>query len=191
MHCSSCGAKLTESDQFCYRCGASITPTDAAAPKPAPTATQVPPPTTPVYTGDVFSYAGFWKRFAAWILDGLILFAIGLALSFAFDLVYFLTPIPFLWYVILSDFLIGLFTGLLYYSIFESSSHQATPGKMALGIIVTDIAGQRISFGRAVARDLSKIISVLTLGIGYLIIGFTDEKRGLHDYIAGTLVINK
>ncbi len=62
---------------------------------------------------------------------------------------------------------------------------------MALGIIVTDIAGQRISFGRAVARDLSKILSVLTLGIGYLIIGFTEEKRGLHDYIAGTLVINK
>ncbi|MFW9984627.1 MAG: RDD family protein [Candidatus Odinarchaeota archaeon] len=191
MHCSNCGAKLTESDQFCYRCGAPITPTDAAAPKPAPAATQVPPPTTPAYPGEVFSYAGFWKRFAAWLLDGLILFAIGLAIGFAFDLVYFLTPIPFLWYVIISDFLLGIFTSLLYYSIFESSSHQATPGKMALGIIVTDIAGQRISFGRAVARDLSKIISVLTLGIGYLMIGFTDEKRGLHDYIAGTLVINK
>jgi len=191
MHCSSCGAKLTDEDQYCYRCGAPVTPSDTAAPRPAPRAPHVPPPTTPVYPGDVFSYAGFWKRFAAWILDGLILFAIGLAVSFAFDFMYFLTPIPFLWYVILSDFLLGIFTSLLYYSIFESSSHQATPGKMALGIIVTDIAGQRISFGRAVGRDLSKILSVLTLGIGYLMIGFTEEKRGLHDYIAGTLVINK
>ncbi|MFX1342016.1 MAG: RDD family protein [Promethearchaeota archaeon] len=191
MHCSSCGAKLTDEDQYCYRCGAPVTRSDVAAPRPVPGAPHVPPPTTPVYPSDVFSYAGFWKRFAAWILDGLILFAIGLAVSFAFDFLYFLTPIPFLWYVIISDFLLGIFTSLLYYSIFESSSHQATPGKMALGIIVTDIAGQRISFGRAVARDLSKIISVLTLGIGYLIIGFTEEKRGLHDYIAGTLVINK
>lgn len=191
MHCSSCGAKLTESDQFCYRCGAPFTPTDAAAPKPAPAATQVPPSATPTYTGDVFSYGGFWKRFAAWLLDAIILAIIGLAISFAFDLVYFLIPVPFLWYVIISDFLLGIFISLLYYSIFESSSHQATPGKMALGIIVTDIAGQRISFGRAVGRDLSKILNVFTLGIGYLIIGFTDEKRGLHDYIAGTLVINK
>lgn len=191
MHCSNCGAKLNEEDQYCYRCGAPVTPIDAAASKPAFAATKVPPPTTPVYTGDIFSYAGFWKRFAAWLLDVIILSFIGLAVSFAFDFVYFLTPIPFLWYVIISDFLIGIFMSTLYYSIFESSSHQATPGKMALGIIVTDIAGQRISFGRAVGRDLSKILSVLTLGIGYLIIGFTDEKRGLHDYIAGTLVINK
>ena len=191
MHCSHCGAKLTEADQYCYRCGAPVTPIDVAAPKPTPVATQVPPPTTPAYAGDIFSYAGFWKRFAAWLLDVIILFFIGLAVGYAFDFVYFLTPIPFLWYVIISDFLIGIFTSLLYYSIFESSIHQATPGKMALGIIVTDIAGQRISFGRAVGRDLSKIISWLTLGIGFLIIGFTDEKRGLHDYIAGTLVINK
>jgi len=191
MHCSSCGAKLTESDQFCYRCGAPITPTDAAAPKPAPAATQVPPPATPTYTGDIFSYAGFWKRFAAWLLDAIILMVIGLVIGFAFDIGFFLIPYSFLWYVIISDYLLGIFISLLYYSIFESSSHQATPGKMALGIIVTDIAGQRISFGRAVGRDLSKILNVFTLGIGYLIIGFTDEKRGLHDYIAGTLVINK
>ncbi len=191
MHCTSCGAKLTESDQYCYRCGTPVTPTDATTPKPVPAASQVPLPTTPAYPGDIFSYAGFWKRFAAWLLDAIILFFIGLAVSLAFEFAYFLTPIPFLWYVIISDFLLGIFTSLLYYSIFESSSYQATPGKMALGIIVTDIAGQRISFGRAVARDLSKILSVLTLGIGYLIIGFTEEKRGLHDYIAGTLVINK
>jgi uncharacterized RDD family membrane protein YckC len=191
MHCSSCGAKLTESDQFCYRCGAAITPTDVAAPKPAPTASQVPPPATPTYTGDVFSYAGFWKRFAAWLLDAIILFVIGLAIDLAFDFLYYLVSFPFIVYAVISYSLLVFFTSLLYYSIFESSSHQATPGKMALGIIVTDIAGQRISFGRAVGRDLSKIISILTLGIGYLIVGFTDEKRGLHDYIAGTLVINK
>jgi uncharacterized RDD family membrane protein YckC len=91
---------------------------------------------------------------------------------------------------LLSTFLTTVI-GWIYFWFFESSSHQATPGKMALGIIVTDLNGSRISLGRAAARDLSKILSALTLGIGFLMIGFTDEKRGLHDYIAGTLVVKK
>jgi uncharacterized RDD family membrane protein YckC len=62
---------------------------------------------------------------------------------------------------------------------------------MALRIIVTDLNGSRISLGRAAARDRSKILSMLTIGIGFIMIGFTEEKRGLHDYIAGTLVIKK
>ncbi len=62
---------------------------------------------------------------------------------------------------------------------------------MALGIVVTDIDGNRISFGRANARFWSKIISGMILGIGFLMAAFTEKKQGLHDMIAGTLVIKK
>jgi uncharacterized RDD family membrane protein YckC len=79
----------------------------------------------------------------------------------------------------------------LYFTIFESSSLQATPGKMALGIIVTDLSGNRISFARANGRYWGKILSGLTLGIGYIMAGFTRKKQALHDIMAGTLVVKK
>jgi uncharacterized RDD family membrane protein YckC len=71
----------------------------------------------------------------------------------------------------------------------ESSGSQATVGKMMCGLRVTDTQGQRISFGRATGRYFAKILSALTLFIGYLMVGWTRQKRGLHDFIAGTLVI--
>jgi uncharacterized RDD family membrane protein YckC len=79
----------------------------------------------------------------------------------------------------------------LYFSLMESSAKQATLGKMALGIIVTDGSYNRISFGRATGRFFAKLISNITICIGYIIIAFTSQKQGLHDIIAGTLVIIK
>ena len=76
----------------------------------------------------------------------------------------------------------------LYFTLLESSSWQATLGKKALGLYVTDERWQRLSFGRANGRYWSKLISVLVLGIGFLMVGFTERKQGLHDKIAGTLV---
>jgi len=73
----------------------------------------------------------------------------------------------------------------------ESSDKQATMGKMALGIIVTDLEGNRVSFGRATGRYFAKILSALILLIGYMMTGFTQKKQALHDMIAGTLVILK
>ena len=70
----------------------------------------------------------------------------------------------------------------------ESSSTQATLGKMAMSIVVTDISGNRVSFGRATGRHFAKIISAIILYIGYLMIAFTEKKQGLHDIIADTLV---
>ena len=72
----------------------------------------------------------------------------------------------------------------------ESSEKQATLGKMALGIKVTDGQGQRITFGRATGRFFAKIISRLPLCIGFIIAGFTARKQALHDMIADTLVVN-
>jgi len=89
--------------------------------------------------------------------------------------------------------LIMLTTALnwLYYSLMESSERQATLGKMAVGIKVTDMNGNRISFLNATGRYFGTILSGLILGIGYIMIIFTEKKQGLHDIMAGTLVVRK
>ncbi len=79
----------------------------------------------------------------------------------------------------------------LYFAAFESSRWQATPGKKLLGLAVTDMAGNRISFARASGRYFAKIVSFLTLLMGFVMIGFTQKKQGLHDMIAGCLVVKK
>jgi len=79
----------------------------------------------------------------------------------------------------------------LYYTLMESSSRQATVGKLALGMIVTDLDGNRISFGRANGRFWGKILSGLTLYIGFILAGFTERKQALHDMLAGCLVVKK
>lgn len=77
----------------------------------------------------------------------------------------------------------------LYYALMESSQRQATLGKLAAGIKVTDVNGNRISFLQATGRYFAKILSGLMFGIGYLMIIFTEKKQGLHDILAGTLVV--
>ena len=76
----------------------------------------------------------------------------------------------------------------LYYTLMESSAKQATLGKMACGLVVVDVHGRRISFGRATGRYFAKIISGLVCCIGYIVIGSDERKRGWHDSIAKTLV---
>ncbi len=87
--------------------------------------------------------------------------------------------------------LIEIITPWLYFSLLESSPKQATAGKMAIGIIVTDLQGNRISFGRATGRYFAKIVSAIIIFIGYIMAGFTQKKQALHDMISGCLVINK
>jgi uncharacterized RDD family membrane protein YckC len=81
--------------------------------------------------------------------------------------------------------------GWLYFALMESSSHQATLGKMALGIRVTDLQGGRLTFGRATARFFGKIVSGLICYIGFIMAAFTERKQALHDMIAGTLVVRQ
>lgn len=137
-----------------------------------------------------FSYAGFWKRFAASIVDSFIEILIGLVVGFIFGLWYGFsfgtaTGAEFFGYII------GILAGWIYFAAMESSSRQATFGKLALGIIVTDLDGDRISFPRATGRYFAKFLSFLILGIGFLMAGFTKKKQALHDIIAECLVINK
>lgn len=126
-------------------------------------------------------YAGFWRRAAAYLLDIVLLAAI-FALFFGIDLGAgrhgALTAAAF-----------GVVVAWLYFAGMESSKEQATLGKMALRIRVTDLDGARIGFARATGRLFAKILSALILYIGFLMVAFTARKQGLHDMLAGTLVL--
>jgi uncharacterized RDD family membrane protein YckC len=78
----------------------------------------------------------------------------------------------------------------LYFGLMTSSSKQATLGKMAMGLIVTDVRGERISFARASVRFFASLLSAMTT-VGYLIQPFTDKRQALHDVIAETLVVRQ
>jgi uncharacterized RDD family membrane protein YckC len=80
--------------------------------------------------------------------------------------------------------------GWLYFAILETMK-QATPGKMIVGIKVTDMNGTPITFGRATGRYFAKIISSLTFGVGYIMAAFTQQKQALHDIISGCLVVDR
>ena len=71
----------------------------------------------------------------------------------------------------------------------QRSPWQATLGKKAIGIQVTDLDGERISLARALGRYFAKILSGLILYVGFFMAGWTRRKQGLHDMVAGTLVV--
>lgn len=138
-------------------------------------------------------YAGFWKRFLAFFLDNLIVNTIAsviVQISMAGLLKEDISSSA----VIMGIVFASLFSWaiyLLYWAIFESSSLQATPGKMALGIKVTDMNGERLTFARAFGRNLAKFVSGLTLNVGYVMAGYTVRRQALHDKMANCLVVSK
>lgn len=123
-------------------------------------------------------YAGFWRRGAASLIDGILLFIPNIAVTFGMQGKPVLAS------------LITIAISCLYFAGCHGSPMQATPGKKAFGIKVTGLEGERISYGRAIGRYFATWISSIILGIGYLMAAFTDRKRALHDMIAGTLVVN-
>ena len=143
-------------------------------------------------------YAGFWRRLGAYVIDsvifsvvttiiGNIVISIMVAVSAG-------NPEPNLGLgaiVVLIMTIVSYLLFGLYYVLFESSKIQATPGKMALGLKVTDLHGKRLSFGRASARYFAKIVSVLAVYVGFMMIGWTEKKQGLHDMIVGSLVVKE
>jgi uncharacterized RDD family membrane protein YckC len=140
------------------------------------------------------AFAGFWRRLLAFGIDYVFLCGVELALAAA---VYVVAPTS------LSAIQGGSLQAIeevgpvmsaitwAYFGIFESSPARATLGKMALGLYVGDIHGDPITFRRAVWRNWLKALSWLTLGTGYVLAGFTPRKQGLHDLLAGTLVLRK
>ena len=141
------------------------------------------------------NYAGFWKRFGAILIDTIIIipisFIIGFVIGFAF-IVAGMDPeslaepsIQFIFNII------GFIISWVYFALMECSRTQGTLGKMALGIKVTDLEGNQISFAKATGRYFDKLISSIILGVGYIMVAFTERKQGLHDMMAGCLVVNK
>ena len=87
------------------------------------------------------------------------------------------------------DSILSLVVWWVYFAVLHSSKWQASIGKKAVGLKVVDENGNRISFGRATGRYFAEFLSALILGIGYMMVGWTKKKQGLHDMIAGTFVI--
>lgn len=119
------------------------------------------------------NYASFLDRFLASFIDGIVLYIISALIGFAVGL--FLGIVGLTEGVENIGRLLGIIIGWLYYALSESSPKQATLGKQAMKITVTDIDGNRISFARATGRYFSKIISTITLLIGYLMAAFTNN----------------
>ena len=139
------------------------------------------------------AYAGFWLRVVAYLIDSLIL---GIFLG-----IVVLMPLmaqagipadnPWVLFTGSSRQILGInllmtMAGWLYWAGLESSAWQATPGKRALGLQVTDLDGRRVSLARASGRHFGKLIIV-----GCILAAFTPRKQALHDILAKCLVLRK
>jgi len=204
MYCSKCGAVVAEGTAFCAACGQpspGIGVAAVATPVGMPIGVQVAARTPVVY-------AGFWLRFVALIIDSIVLWVAGAIIMFplmgAMGIGAMLRGmngpygpgmgpaqmVPFI-SMIFRFIFISAVLRWLYYALLENSSWQATLGKKALGLEVTDMDGRRIGFGRATGRTFGKIISAFILYIGFIMAGFTEKKQALHDMMAACLVIRK
>ena len=169
--CSGCGAAIPEGSQFCPSCGQRV----GVSPPAWSGATDVEIATT-------YTYAGFWLRFVATIIDLIIVSVVS----------------AFIGAIIAGgddtgtvSATLNLFGDWLYCALMESSKFQGTVGKLVLGLIVTDDQYRPISFGRATWRYLGHFLSTIILGIGFLMAAVTTRKQCLHDIMAGTLVVKK
>lgn len=147
--------------------------------------------TDPAHELPDVEYAGFWRRFGAYIIDSVILAVVYQILTIITNID---TGSEFAGpqspeEILFSLVLIAI--SWLYFALLESSEKQATFGKMALGMQVTDDEGKRISFAKATGRFFGKIISGMILMIGYLMIIWTEKKQALHDKMVRTLVIKQ
>lgn len=215
MFCSKCGYVIAEGMAFCTACGqatgrpygesAAAGSFRSAPPMPSPAilhAAQV------VVTATAPRYAGFWLRFVAYLIDAVIvdivLFGIIILGILAFGGMALVrgmqtgmdsndpATVAMFFVIIGSVLLATLAATWVYYACLESSRHQGTLGKMALGLTVTDMEARRVTFGRASGRFFAKIVTgLIPFAIGYIMAGFTQKKQALHDMIASCLVLKK
>jgi len=129
-------------------------------------------------------FGGFWLRFLAFVVDSAIVFLImalivaGGAAALGAEGVFLATAIAWLF-------------GFLYWPVTQASRLQATLGKALLGMRVTGYQGNRLSFLRALGRELAKILSGAVFLLGYVVAAFTARKQSLHDLVASTLVVRE
>jgi uncharacterized RDD family membrane protein YckC len=188
------------------RCGAPLQQSIGGAPVESAPVYGVPPEAATGFGPSTFvpRYAGFWLRFAAALLDAILVFVITLVIFIPLGIVLGIVgaagalsggetdvakliegPLMALNYVV------SILLQWLYEAGLTASAKQATLGKLALGIKVTDLDGKRISFGRASGRHFAKYLSTIILLVGYLMQPFTQKKQALHDILAATLVVKQ
>lgn len=138
----------------------------------------------------LFHYAGFWIRFIAYIIDSIFLQAARFLITIPFGLEGFFRPLrPGIWNLYFSSAsLVGMVMGIAYYVVFWTQ-YQATPGKMVFGLKVVNTEGGTISTGQAIGRYFAYILDSIIIFIGFMMIGWDEQKRALHDRLCGTRVI--
>jgi uncharacterized RDD family membrane protein YckC len=182
MQCPQCNTLNMNNANFCGTCGRNLT-----------VVTNSPV----IYR----TYSGFWKRFGAYVIDSILLSIVsGICITIMAVVLggamvvsagfHDLTSIAYGLGMAFSIILFSTLVNWLYYTLMESSSQQATLGKLALGMVVIDEFGGRISFARANGRYWSKILSAMFLWLGYIMAAFTEKKQALHDLIATTFVVD-
>lgn len=142
-------------------------------------------------------YAGFWKRFAAWFIDSVVIGLASLVIAVPVGLIVALAPAEGIDSMLDSrafDMLGQVVSWVLsawYFGWMYSSSHQASLGKMAVGIKVVRGNGEALAFWRGFWRTFAQLLSGLTLMIGYIMAAFTERRQALHDLVCDTLVVDK
>ena len=138
-------------------------------------------------------YAGFWLRFLAYLIDSLLMSVVFCPLGFGVGLVGAAAEVdqnsPAWAGINLLLNGVSILAGWLYFALMESSSWQATVGKKLLKLKVTDMNGYPLTFGNATGRYFGKILSGMICFIGFIMVAFTEKKQGLHDMLAGTLIV--
>lgn len=145
--------------------------------------------------------AGFWKRTAAYLIDGMLIGIVSQVIQLVLMLGFFgfsslgsgspdfSTPGGIVMLALV--YLMPMAMSALYFGLFHASTKQATLGKMAVGIKVVRTDGSRISVGRGIGRYFGFLLSSLTIFIGFLMAAFTERKQALHDMLCDTLVVDK
>ena len=173
--CSDCGGAVSTKAETCPHCGRLFEPQP-----PLSSDGEVTP-----------TYAGFWVRFCAYVIDMVVVVLggaiLGIIIGIAAGLVSPDSLLNRVFEILLQ--LVESLVGAAYFVFMHSSSKQATLGKMAMSLKVTDLDGERIGVGKSFLRWFGTIVSGVLLMIGYLMVAFTERKQGLHDKIAGTLVV--
>lgn len=167
----------------------------------APTRAALKDAATGYVAGGHVVYAGLWKRFAASIIDSFVMWIATYPVQLMLQKLYMPEVVanPFgtsYWTFVGVSMLVSLAAGTAYFGFMQASGTQASLGKMAVGIKVTDIDGRRMAHGRSMLRYLCfSLLGMVTFGIAILVSGImagvTERKQGLHDMICGTLVVDK
>ena len=196
MYCSKCGALMADGAMFCSACGQAFSTAVAIA----------RPMIVQVASAPRVEYGGFWLRFLAYLIDGAVIMigvcVVAIPLFFLTGFGAFLSEIHpeedwnenGVWVLIAVFLLFGtasLVVTWLYHAWMESSEWQATVGKKALDLVVTDMDGRRVSFWRATGRHFAKIVSNMIYPFGHILAGFTEKKQALHDMIAGCVILRR